>query len=241
MTTEPAPTPATVVLVHGAWHGTWCWQRVEALLHARGITTHAVALPTCLPQPDAPATLADDAAALRATLDALDGPAIVVGHSYGGMVITEGAADHPAVKHLVYLAAFMPDIGETNVDLFLSVEPNQEFFAAIANHDDGWSSIPDQHVRTLFYGDCDDDTVAWASARLVSMRGGREPATATAWRAIPSTYVVTTEDRTIRPALQRVMSKHATNVIEWPTSHSPFASQPTLVADLLERLARDNA
>ena len=78
----------------------------------RGFEVHAVDLPSCCPQPDERATFADDAATVRSALDEIGRPAVVVGHSYGGLVITEGAAGHPNVRHLVYLAAFMPDLDE---------------------------------------------------------------------------------------------------------------------------------
>jgi pimeloyl-ACP methyl ester carboxylesterase len=91
----------------------------------------------------------------------------------------------------------------------------------------------------MFYNDCDDATVAWASANLRPMLSEtNEPVRAAAWRTIPSTYIVCSEDRAIPPALQRTMAKRASNVIEWSTSHSPFASQPALVADLIVALAR---
>src|SRR5436190_15656651 len=104
--------PATVVLVHGAWHGAWCWDRVVAGLHDRDVDVLALDLPGHGASAEPLGDLYGDAAAVHAALDTLDGPAVVCGHSYGGAVMSLGAA-HPAVRHLVYLAALMLDVGET--------------------------------------------------------------------------------------------------------------------------------
>ncbi len=228
--------PAPVVLVHGAWHGPWCWERVTPLLEARGIHSVAVGLPTCDPS-RAAATLYDDAASLATALDALDAPAVVVGHSYGGMVITQGAAGHPRARHLIYLCAFMPEEGESLDALALSA-PNPDLFAAIEAGADQRQSVSADAVGPLFYNDCDGVTVAWAAARLRSMLGGfGEAITRVAWRDLPSTYIVCADDRAIPPDLQRRMAARAADTIEWQTSHSPFASQPALVADTIAAIA----
>ena len=228
---------APVVLVHGAWHGPWCWERVEALLRVRGIESHAVDLPTCQPERTA-TTLHDDAAMLAVALDALDGSAVVVGHSYGGMVITEGAAGHANARPLVYLAAFMPDKGESMNSLAIS-EPNPALFGAFGSQN-GRSVLKPEAIGPVLYGDCDETTIDWAASRVRSMLGGAsDAAVEIAWRNTPSTYVVCIQDRTVPPALQRRMAAHAGDVVEWDTSHSPFASRPDLVADLIESLTRD--
>jgi pimeloyl-ACP methyl ester carboxylesterase len=228
---------AAVVFVHGGWGGSWCWDRVTPLLDARGIRWSAVDLPTCSPQPNAPATLSDDAATVRAAIDAAGGPCVVLGHSYGGMVITQACAGHPNVTRLVYLAAFMPDADESIRSLSASGEPNPDFISAIKTDADGWSTLDAETAPDLLYHDCDANTVAWAAANFRPMRGGiGENVTAAAWRGIPSTYVITEQDKGVLPSVQRTMSDRATDVVSWDTSHSPFASRPELVADLLERL-----
>jgi pimeloyl-ACP methyl ester carboxylesterase len=231
-------TPSPVVLVHGAWHGPWCWDRVVPLLRERGIETVALDLPSMRTGEGIERGVSADARALREALDALDRPAVVVGHSYGGMVISEGAAEHPAVKRLVYLTAFVPDVGESINDL-VALVPNADLAGAIKLAPELQSSTlnPDT-TGTVFYNDCDDATVEWAKQRLRPMGGNTgAPATAAAWRSIPSTYVVCTQDRAILPELQRRMARHTDEVIEWEASHSPFASQPALVAELFARLA----
>jgi pimeloyl-ACP methyl ester carboxylesterase len=223
--------------VHGAWHGPWCWDRVVPPLTERGVETISLDLPSMDVNAGYVTTRHDDAKALRAELDALVRPAVVVGHSYGGMVITEGAADHRMVKRLVYLAAFMPDAGESENGL-LALAPSPGLFNALRVGDDRRLTLDPAVVGPLLYGDCDEATVAWAVAHLRSMLSeGADPITAPAWRGISSTYVVCAQDNAILPELQRHMARNADEVLEWDTSHSPFASQPSLVADLLARLA----
>jgi pimeloyl-ACP methyl ester carboxylesterase len=228
----------TLVLVHGAWHGPWCWERVTPLLDEAGVGWTAVDLPTCNPQPNGPATLSDDAATVRAALDATDVPAILVGHSYGGAVITEGGA-HPSVRRLVYLAAFMPDVGESVLTIAASAEPNQALVAGIVEQPGGFSTLTDDAVDNLFYQDCDPITQAWARAQCRPMRGGAaDPVSVAAWRSVESTFIVTTDDRAVLPALQRAGAARAADVIDLPTSHSPFASQPALLAGQLIGMVR---
>jgi pimeloyl-ACP methyl ester carboxylesterase len=207
------------------------------LLRERGVETHAVDLPTMDANAGYVTDVHTDADVLRKTLDALDRPAIVLGHSYGGMVITEGAADHPNAKHLVYLTAFMPDAGESLIDL-ITQHPLVNIAGAIRLDADRRSTLDAKFIGPVFYNDCDDATVAWATSRLRSMLSeGGEAVRMAAWRTVPSTYVVCALDAAISPPLQRLMAQRATSVVEWETSHSPFASRPELVADLLTTLA----
>ena len=232
-----ADRTSPVILVHGAWHGPWCWDRVTPLLDARGIEWQALDLPSMQREIDHVTDLHCDAAALRDALDGLDRPAVVVGHSYGGMVITEGAAGHPNARHLVYLAAFMPDAAES-LNGLMGQAPNPAFIAGLRVDDERRMALAPEVVGPVLYGDCDEATGRWASQHLRSMQSaGSEAARAAAWHDVPSTYVICARDAAILPELQRSMAKRATNVVEWETSHSPFASRPELVADLLVSLA----
>jgi pimeloyl-ACP methyl ester carboxylesterase len=229
-----AEPPATVVLVHGGWHGAWCWDKVVRLLDQAGVPAVAVDLP----DPDGiPGDLLADAAAVRRTLDALDGPAVLCGHSYGGMVITE-AGLHPAVVHLVYLAAFLASVGTTLREL-LGANPDW-LRLSLAASEDGLIRLDAPNIRRL-YQDCDPADAEAAQTRLRPQRrrSSAQPLSAAAWQSIPSTYAVCREDWALDPAGQRSMAVQAgSELLEWPTGHSPFLCRPDLVGSLLIELAR---
>jgi pimeloyl-ACP methyl ester carboxylesterase len=240
---------ATVVLVHGAWHGAWCWSRVVDGLRERGVDALAIDLPGHGESVEPLADLYTDAAALRAVLDSLDGPAVACGHSYGGAVVSLGAAGHPAVRHVVFLAALMLDAGES-VSRSIPEPPEgpsgppSEVGGAMRFSDDGTVvTIDPDAAPGVFFADCDAADVEWALARL-----GPQPAASfqqtidvAAWRSVPSTYVVCADDRAIAPWMQHAFAQRATETVVFPTSHSPFLSRPDLLVELLEDLARRSA
>jgi len=187
-----------------------------------------------------------DAARVRAVLDDIGEPVVLVGHSYAGAVITE-AGDHPMVDQLVFIAALALDAGES----CMSAAVNESEVAGISwegrpNLGDGFVNGPDGTITldpaiaaACLFNDCDDDAVAWALLRLGPHplgNLGQEP-TAVAWRTKPSTYVVCAHDLAVHPDLQRVLARRCTSSVEWPTGHSPFLSRPELVVDLIGELA----
>ncbi|HTZ08655.1 MAG TPA: alpha/beta hydrolase [Acidimicrobiales bacterium] len=239
--------PCIVVLVHGAWHGAWCWEPVLGGLADAGVPVRVVELPGHGDDPGPLGDLHGDAAAVRRVLDTVGGPVVLVGHSYGGVVVTE-AGDHPAVVHLAYLAAFNLDAGESAMGAAAALTQaaaidhsgRPDALAWLALADDGTSTVDPEGARVLFYQDCPPDLADWAVARLgpqpmVTLT--QEPA-AVAWRHRPSTYAVCTEDNIVHPDLQRVLARRADRVVEWPTGHSPFLARPDLVVGLLAALAR---
>jgi pimeloyl-ACP methyl ester carboxylesterase len=214
------------VLVHGLWLGGWCWDGVRAALADRGVDSVAVELPLT----DLPA----DVRATRAALDAFGRPAVLVGHSYGGAVVT-AAGDHPLVRELVYLAAFQLDEGESvsrtgpGRDL-----PDTRLGEAMRVDGDDVALDPELGAE-LLYGDAPADVAAAAMARIrpvhrLLFRGVPD---VIAWRTVPSTYVVCTEDRAVHPDLQRALAARATRSLEWPGGHSPAATRPDAVAELV--------
>jgi pimeloyl-ACP methyl ester carboxylesterase len=240
--------PRGVVLVHGAWHGAWVWDRVLPLLRSAGVD--AVALD--LPGHGADASpLGDLHADSRAVTRALDGlgsrgaePVLLVGHSYGGAVITEAGA-HPAVAGLVYLAAFplradescaraAPDEG---ADIDHSGRP--DLSAGFIHRQDGSITLERGLAAECFYSDCDPSATAWALERLGPQLAASltQSPTEAAWLEKPSTYVVCSQDRATHPDLQRILARRCTSSVEWPTGHSPFLSQPERVAGLLVDLS----
>jgi pimeloyl-ACP methyl ester carboxylesterase len=229
---------ATVVLVHGAWHGAWCFDRVVPLVRARDVAVCAVDLPG--------GGFEADVAHVRAVIDAIDGDVVLLGHSYGGAVITDAGA-HASVRHLVFLCAFSIAENESCVSAasgepaaaLISHEGRPNLGAAMVHHDDGTSTLAREGARACLYSDVDDDTFEWAYAQLRGQRNDSLSASprGVAWRTKPSTYVVCSEDQGVHPDLQRIMARRCTETIEWRTGHSPFANHPDLVADLLIDLA----
>jgi pimeloyl-ACP methyl ester carboxylesterase len=226
---------STVVLVHGAWHGAWCWDMVARRLDAAGVPGVAVDNPS-VARP--PATMHDDADNVRRVLDEIDGPVVLLGHSYGGSVITD-AGTHDAVRQLVYLTAFALDKGESPAENELTGGEGSALDGALQFDDDMVTVDPDLVVGA-FYHDCPHDVAREAVERLRPQSTASLFAAprAVAWRERPSTFVVCTEDRALPPALQRSCAARVGNIVEMPTSHSPFLSRPELVADLLIKLAR---
>jgi pimeloyl-ACP methyl ester carboxylesterase len=237
--------PATVVLVHGAFHGAWCWARVVPLLEGRGVPVIAIDLPGHGDDAGPPGDLYAHADALRELLEGLDGPVVVVGHSYGGAVISDGAADVPAVAHLVYLAAIVADAGETmtTIDVgrpSLGIEGDvSEVPAAMQVDDDGFLVIDPELAVGAFYADCSAPDIELARERLSPQNPATfaQPVRAAAWRTVPSTYVVCSEDRAVSLPFQRALAGRTTDRVEMPTSHSPFFSAPDALADLLAGIA----
>lgn len=233
-------SPATAVLVHGAWHGPWCFDKVVEGLEARGVPSLCVDR-----RRGDPLVGADDSdeneRMVREQMAGIEGPIVLLGHSFGGVAITTAALDDERVKHLVYLAAVMPD-AEGGMPASL-VSPDT--VGAIVPHEDGTSTVRDEVIQPLFYHQCSDENVDRAKSLLVpdDMHGTAPPPRprALAYERIPTTYVVCTEDRCLTPEGQREQARRATRVAEWPTDHSPFFSRPELMIDLLDSLARECA
>jgi pimeloyl-ACP methyl ester carboxylesterase len=212
---------AEVVLVHGAWHGASCWDGVVAELRKLGVRATAVEMPL--------SGLRADVAAARSAIKAAGPAGVVVGHSYGGSVISEAAAGLPTVARLVYLAAFL-----TEPDADTSVLMSGKLAASIVVDERGVTVAPSAAAE-VFYGDADPDVAAAMVARLrpilisAPWSSGNEPA----WRSVPATYVVCTNDQAIPVSSQREMAARAETVVEWPTDHSPFVTRPGAVAQLI--------
>lgn len=230
---------ATVVLVHGAWHGAWCWDLVVDRLQRLDVPVVAIDLPGHGASTEPLTDLHGHGDAVHAALDAIDGPVVLVGHSYGGAAITD-AGTHPSVRHLVFLTAFSLDAHESIIVNDLPDGEHAELADAIQFTEDGTIVVDPARAGGIFYADCEPAAVATYVSNLVpeGAAGFSQLPRAVAWRERPSTYVVCTEDRAIAPALQRRLATRCNEVIEWPTSHSPFASRPELVSDLLAGLAR---
>jgi pimeloyl-ACP methyl ester carboxylesterase len=220
---------ATIVLVHGAWHGSWCWERVVPLLEWRGFKVRTVDLPSVGAQPGSTTDLSADAASVERVIAGISGPVVLCGHSYGGMVISRVEAK--SVARLVYVCAFMPAEGQSLVAIG-GGKP-----APWIQVLDGGLMQPDPaKADTVFYTDCNEETRRWAKGKLrpQTVTTMMEPVQHPAWRNAPSTYVVCANDQALFANIQRtVFVPRATEAVELQADHSPFLSQPAALADVL--------
>ena len=219
-----------VVLVHGGFVDGSGWQEVHKLLTADGFRVAVVQNPTL--------SLAGDVLATLRIVRSLDGPCVLVGHSYGGAVITEAGLDEK-VAALAYIAAFAPDAGES-VNILIADPPPGAPVPPIVPSPDGFLFLDREKFAASFAADLPpieagfmaDSQVAWGADAL----GGQ--ITRPAWRTKPSWYLVATEDRMIPLAAQRMMADRAgANVGEVAASHSVYVSQPQATADLIKQAA----
>ncbi|HJR26368.1 MAG TPA: alpha/beta fold hydrolase [Acidimicrobiales bacterium] len=221
----------TYVLVHGIVHGGWCWSPVQERLEQHGHDVVAVDLPLT--------SLDEDAAEVRRALDAASAPVVLVGHSYGGHVISMAAAGRTDVSHLVYVAAVMLDADDPPGDRFAQF-PTSTLLAGDIFTDDGRVIVPPELGVVAFYAECDPEVARAAAERLrpTSLLCLGPPAGAEPWRDVPSTYVLCERDQAIHPDLQRWMSTRAGTVVTFDTDHSPFYSMPDELTEVLRSVAQ---
>ena len=221
-----------VVLVHGGFVDGSGWQPVYKILTGEGFNVRIVQNPTL--------SLADDVAVTKRTIASSDGPVILVGHSYGGVVVTEAGND-PKVKGLVYIAAFAPDRGESVSSLIANPPPGAPV-PPILPPQDGFLFLDRSKFAASFAADVEpalaafmaDSQVPWGVEAL----GGA--VSNPAWRSKPSWYLVSTDDKMIPPPAQRSMAKRAeAKVVEIAGCHSVYVSKPKVVADLIAQAARE--
>jgi pimeloyl-ACP methyl ester carboxylesterase len=219
-----------VVLVHGAFADGSGWQRVADILGKDGYTVSVVQEPLT--------SLADDVAATKRVLDMQQGPTLLVGHSYGGVVITE-AGNAPNVVGLVYIAAFIPDQGESAVSLLSSAPAANNDMRASKDGDFLYldpAAFPADFAADL--PPAEANFMAHSQMMLAKAAGGA-PVTTAAWHQKKSWALIATRDHNINPDLERTMAKRAgSETIEVPASHAVYVSKPEDVAHLIERAAK---
>jgi len=223
-----------IVLVHGGFVDGSGWAAVYKILKKDGYNVVVVQNPTL--------SLADDVAVTKRAIAAQPGPVVLVGHSYGGAVITEAGTD-PKVAGLVYIAAFAPDKGESVSSLIKDPPPGAPV-PPILPPQDGFLFLDQAKFHVSFAGDVDADTAMFMASSQVPWGVEALAGTITepAWRTKPSWYLVSTEDRMIPPPAQRTMSKRAgSTVTEVVGSHAIYVSQPKSVAAFIEKAANEVA
>jgi pimeloyl-ACP methyl ester carboxylesterase len=215
-----------VLLVHGAWHGSWAWNTLVPVLAADSWTTRTVDLPSS----GTLAGLDADAALVRASLASNPAPTLVVGHSYGGVVVSEGAAGAANVVGVAYICAAMMDIGDA---VWTSTEGEQVSPYIVVDEPNRVCRVINADV--CLYGDCPPALTADAISRLnpQSLASFLVPQTAAAWRDLPSSYLITEDDRCLVLPAQEAMSARAGLVQRVASSHSPFMSRPEAVRDFI--------
>ncbi len=229
---EAGSQAGTVVLVHGGFVDGSGWQGVYNLLRKDGYGVSVVQNPTL--------SLEGDVAATQSVIDAQSEPVILVGHSYGGAVITE-AGNHPNVAALVYIAAFAPDEGES-VNTLIGGFPKDGPAPPILPPQDGFLFLDRDKFHDSFAADVDAESAAFMADSQVpwgvdALEGTISEA---AWQNKPSWYLIATDDRMIPPPAQREMSGRAgATVEEAAASHSVYVSQPAAVAELVAKAASE--
>ena len=228
------PRAMSIVLVHGGFVDGSGWAAVYKILKKEGHNVTVVQNPTL--------SLADDVAVTKRAIAAQPGPVLLVGHSYGGVVITE-AGTHPKVAGLVYIAAFAPDKGESVSSLIKNPPPGAPV-PPILPPQDGFLFLDNAKFHAAFAADVDADTAAFMAGSQVpwGVEALAGAITEPAWKAKPSWYLVATDDKMIPPPAQRIMSKRAgSTVTEVAGSHAIYVSQPQSVAGFIERAAKEMA
>jgi pimeloyl-ACP methyl ester carboxylesterase len=219
-----------VVLVHGGFVDGSGWQGVYDLLTAEGYSVRVVQNPTL--------SLEGDVAAIKLAIADCDGPVVLVGHSYGGAVVTEAGTDEK-VAALVYIAAFVPDAGES-VSTLIADPPPGAPVPPILPPQDGFLFLDREKFAASFAADVPPRQAAFMADSQVPWGVGalEEAVTEPAWRVLPSWYLIATEDQMIPPAAQHAMSERAgSSVTKVAASHSVYISQPQAVASLIKKAA----
>jgi pimeloyl-ACP methyl ester carboxylesterase len=226
-----------IVFVHGACvkDGSWWWHRTAELLAEQGLVSEAPALPSCgetgEPTDARGPGLAEDVAAVRHVLTASDEPTVVVAHSYGGIVTAGAAAGVEAVRHLLLVSSYLPEVGQSLSSFggeepapFLDIDP-----------DGGTFSVRSDALADTFLQDCNAEIQREAEDKTArqSLAVLEQPVQSAAWQHVPSTYLVCADDLGTPAGLQREFASRAGNIVELDAGHHPFLSQPAAVRDLI--------
>ncbi len=221
----------TAVLVHAAWFDASSWNKVTAELQRSGFRVVAAQIPLT--------SFSDDVASVRRVLSRQKGPVVLVGHSYGGAVITAAGAGNPNVKALVYIAAIVPDEGETVGEVFLRLPPHPEA-PALQPDADGflWVDADAFHKAIAPDATLEETDLMAATQKPIAVSCLGEAMTKPAWKEKPSWFLVAENDRMVSPDTQRFLAERMNSkTISLPADHTPLASRSSAVAKLIEDAA----
>ena len=240
----------TYVLIHGSWHGSWCWNKVAPLLEKQGQKVLTPDLPGHGGDntPIAEISLQAYVDKVLDVINAQPDPVILVGHSMGGVVITQTAEQQPdKIKTLVYLCAFLPRNGESLFQLAQQDQASQVLPNLMPNEAEGWMTLPEEALQTIFYHDCNADDVAFAKAQWTPKEpmapvGTPVQISAANFGQVPRVYIECLQDKTLGPAMQRTMysATPCRQLLSLNTSHSPFLSAPQSLVEHLLTAAQIN-
>jgi pimeloyl-ACP methyl ester carboxylesterase len=217
-----------LLLVHGAFHGAWCWNRLGPELERLGIAQETVELPFTSTE--------DDMAAVRSAIDSSDEGVTVLGHSFGGAVISAaaetGGRPYGSTTSLIFLTAFMTAPGQ-------SVDFSGASGMADIQIGEETASVGADVARSVFYNRCSSEDADWATAQLRTMPTSvliAPPPPSPAWQVLPSSYIICTDDRIMTSSAQEQMAENADNAFRIDSDHSPFLSCPRELAEILSRI-----
>ena len=235
--TEPNSPVAAVVMVHAAWADASSWNKVIPSLQRKGLEVVAAQIPLT--------SLSDDAATLRRFLKRVSGPVVLVGHSYGGAVITAAGSGDPNVKALVYIAAMAPDEGETVGELLHRATPHPSAPALVPDEDGFlWMSAKGFADAVAHESSADDALLMAATQKPIAIKCIQEQMTKPAWKEKPAWFLVAERDRMIAPETQRFMADRiAGHVYAMEVDHTPLASAPdgvvAIITEAVDAVAHD--
>jgi pimeloyl-ACP methyl ester carboxylesterase len=218
----------TAVLVHAAWADASSWNKVAVRLRTLGFRVRSAQIPLT--------SLRDDIAALKRLLRQVEGPVLLVGHSYAGAVITAAASEDTPAKALVYIAAIVPDAGETVGSLFQQAEPEERTRPQLAPDADGFLWLPAEAFANAVAPDAPPDETAlmYINQHPIAVECLGEPMTVPAWRQTPSWFLVATKDRMISPAAQRRLAERiSARIHSLDVDHTPLISAPESVVRVI--------
>ena len=224
----------TVVLVHGAWEDGSSWNKVTGELQRRNFSVVAAQIPLT--------SFSDDVAVLRRVLLRQEGPVVLAGHSYGGAVITAAAAGNPNVKALIYIAAIVPDEGETVGDVFHRA-PAHPSAPKLQPDVDGFLWVNVDAYRSAVAPDASSSETALMAAtqKPIALKCLAEPMSTPAWREKPTWFLIAEKDRMVSPETQRFTAERMkSKFVSLPVDHTPLASKPDAVAELITAAASNS-